>query len=116
MDNKQISNIIGKKIQQARRKKRMTQEELAEKCDVSSKYISAVERGISSGAIGLLIKICNVLEVSPNFILSDCINNTNDSITVLDDATLITYMKLNEENKEFIDNAILHLYNMQKKR
>ena len=39
----EIAKIIGKHIKVARLNKRLSQEQLAEKCDVSTKYISALE-------------------------------------------------------------------------
>ena len=39
--------LIGKKIQQARLRKHITQEELAEAVELSSNYLSKVERGLN---------------------------------------------------------------------
>lgn len=39
----EIAKTIGKHIKVARLNKRLSQEQLAEKCDVSTKYISALE-------------------------------------------------------------------------
>ena len=39
--------LIGKKIQQARIRKHITQEELAEAVELSSNYLSKVERGLN---------------------------------------------------------------------
>ena len=63
MKNEASLKEIGNNIQIARLKKKLTQEALAEKCNVSAKYISAMERGISSGSISLIIDICNILTI-----------------------------------------------------
>lgn len=109
---------IGHNIQLARLKKEYTQETLAEKCNVSAKYISAIERGNSSGSIPLIIDICNILNISPNYIFNGCIhhNKLDATIEVFKPDTLTTFAKLKSENKQFVTNTIHHLYNMQKKR
>ena len=93
-----------------------TQEALAEKCNVSTKYISAIERGISSGSISLIIDICNTLNVTPNYIFSNTIKNSNDTINVFSNEISSIYLKLKSENKDFVENTIKHLYSMQNRR
>ena len=110
-----LSNI-GNNIQKARLKKGLTQEALSEKCNVSTKYISAIERGISSGSISLLLEICNSLDVTPNYIFSSELNCSNDTVDVLPTKVSLTYLKLKAENKDFVNKTITHLYSMQKKR
>ena len=109
---------IGNNIQLARLKKGLTQEALAEKCNVSTKYISVLETGKSLGSIPLIIDICNVLEVTPNYIFNKALKftNLNNEIDAIDSNLLITYTKLKNENKKFVDDTIQHLYKMQKKR
>lgn len=116
MKNDKSLKNIGNNIQIARLKKGFTQEALSEKCNVSTKYISAIERGISAGSISLIIDICNTLDITPNYIFSNTISNSNDTITVLPADISSTYLKLKPENKQFVENTIKHLYAMQKKR
>lgn len=97
-------------------KKGLTQEELSEKCNVSSQYISAIESGRTSGSLSLMIEICNILGVSPNYIFGNTINNSNVSTNILSDEVSYAYLKLNSENKKFVENTINHLYSMQNKR
>ena len=56
MERKSNLKSIGHNIQLARLKKGFTQEVLAEKCNVSAKYISALETGLSAGSIPLIIR------------------------------------------------------------
>ena len=60
---------IGLRIKQARKSAGLTQEQLAEKIDVSTQYISDLERGVVGTSIPTLIKICDSLAVSADFIL-----------------------------------------------
>ena len=62
---KALSNF-GKRLQEARIARNITQDDLAEKCGVTPKHISAIERGISPGSVTLLLNIFNYLGVSPN--------------------------------------------------
>lgn len=109
---------IGNNIQKARLKKKYTQERLAEECNVSAKYISAIERGLSAGSVSLILNICNILDVTPNYIFSETLTNTtsSDIVDILDPETSIAYLKLKKENKDFVSKTINHLYFMQKKR
>lgn len=108
--------IIGNNIQLARLKKGLTQEKLSEKCNISSQYMSAIESGRASCSLPLIIEICNILDVSPNNVFGNTVKNANDSTNVLTNELSFSYLKLNDENKKFVDNTISHLYSMQNKR
>lgn len=116
MKNDKSLKNIGNNIQIARLKKGLTQEALSEKCNVSTKYISAIERGVSSGSISLIIDICNTLDVTPNYIFNSTISNSNDTVDILPLETSSIYLKLKSDNKQFVDDTIKHLYSMQNKR
>lgn len=110
----EIAKTLGNHIKAARLNKGLSQERLAEICDVSTKYISALELGKSNGSVGLLLKLCNVLEVSPNYLLSDLFASTSE--TPFNDDILIRYLKLSDKNKKFVDNIVNHVYNMERKK
>ena len=118
MSKENSLKIIGQNIQLARLKKGYTQEILSEKCNISQKYMSALETGRSQGSIPLIIKICIELDVTPNYIFSKTLDNThlNDNLEIFEPEILLNYQKLKIENKEFIKRTINHLYDMQKKR
>ncbi len=118
MNKNKDLKYIGNNIQLARLKMGLTQENLAEKCDVSTNYISSLERGITSGSIPLIINICNILNITPNFLFNRVIDieKLNDNIDIIDPEILLYYSKLKSENKTFINQSTIHLYGMQKKR
>lgn len=60
---------MGSRIKEARIKCNLTQEQLAEKVDKGTTYISDIERGAKSPSLGLFIKIINILNVSSDYIL-----------------------------------------------
>ena len=103
-------------IYEMRTRKGLTQKELAEKCNVSTQYIGSIERGKTPGSMLLIIDICNVLGISPNYIFNKLVKNSNDSIDILPTESNIEYLKLKPENKEFVKQTINHLYSMQNKR
>ncbi len=56
-------NLIGKKIQEARLRQGYTQEALAEAIEISSNYLSKVERGLNMLNADTLLKIIEVLNM-----------------------------------------------------
>lgn len=65
---------IGKNIRVFRLAKKLRQEDLAEKAELSTNYIGMVERGEKVLSLESFIKIVNALEVSADMILSDVVN------------------------------------------
>ncbi|MDF2926355.1 MAG: transcriptional regulator [Paenibacillaceae bacterium] len=70
--------IIGKRIRQARESKGLTQEQLAEKLEVSNAYISKIERGKTPINLDRLSDLCVMLEESPDYILRGANSGTQD--------------------------------------
>ena len=65
MDNKNSSaiEILSQNIKLIRREKQLTQEQLAEKTEVTVKYISHLERGLSFPSAETLDRIATAFEV-----------------------------------------------------
>lgn len=101
-----INKHIAKIFKEYRIKNNYTQAQVAELSNLSAKYISQLERGISGGTLETILKLCNVYKVSPNTILKPFLNNkilnTNNDITE-------KYDKLSLKDKETIDILIEHL-------
>lgn len=71
MANKKRENVqIGIRVKQARDAAGLTQERLAELVDVTAQYLSGVERGTVGLSVPILCRLCSVLLVSSDFILS----------------------------------------------
>jgi len=60
---------IGKRIQNCRKQQGYTQEQLADMMNVSIQMVSNLERGNKAIRIGNLIKLCQILEISTDYIL-----------------------------------------------
>lgn len=61
--------LLGKMIKERRKKKKMTQEELAEKVGVSAKQISSYENGHQYPPMDMLFKLCKVLDCDLGYLL-----------------------------------------------
>ena len=70
-------NIIGERLKKARIERKLTQEKLAEKLDVSIAFLSRIERGSSHISLKRLSQICDILGISEGSILNGSSNNSN---------------------------------------
>lgn len=57
------------RIRRAREEMGYTREQFAEKLDVSVSYLAELERGRTGISVKMLIKVCNVLGLSADYIL-----------------------------------------------
>lgn len=61
---------IGKRIQQLRRMKKMSQADLAEQTDMSVSYISHIETGIKKASLESVVRIANALGTTVDQLLN----------------------------------------------
>ena len=61
-------------IREIRKKREMTQQELANKCDITRQYVVKIERGQVNPSIKLLKKISLVLDVDIHYLIDNIIN------------------------------------------
>ena len=114
-DNEQkLRKNIGKKIKLARSKTNYTQETLAEKLSLSTRYISQLERGISFGSASTIVNLCKTLNISSDFLFSDLIDgNDSEFMDLIDNKFLENYSQLNDYNKKIINRLTNDLINLQ---
>ena len=55
--------LIGKRIQELRKARGLSEEKIAEKADISSTYLSRIECGRENPTLDMLIKLTSALEV-----------------------------------------------------
>ena len=84
-------NIVGERIKKARLEKQLTQENIAEKLNVSVAFLSRIERGTSHINLKRLHQICSILDVSEGYLLSGTYDDSNNY--------------LNEEFKELLEKC-----------
>lgn len=62
-------SAVGKRISLIRKNRGMTQEQLAEKAELSNIYISHIENSRSIPSLETLMKICSALDITPDEVL-----------------------------------------------
>ena len=62
---------LGENIRAARKNKNLTIETLSELIEISESFLGTVERGKSSISLETLINLCEVLNVSADYLISD---------------------------------------------
>lgn len=110
--DKEIKNEkihIGKTLKNIRISLGMTQEQVAEALGLAPRYISDIKRDKTKGSIDTLIKLCNVYNVTPSYILKDYINTYDSDL----DDTFVGYYNLSDYEKNIIRNLI-HFMNQNK--
>ena len=102
-------DTIGKNIRKFREIKKLRQEDLAEKTDLTTNYIGMIERGEKIPSLETFINILNSLGVSANMVLSDVLDN---GYTVKDSLLNEKLEKLVPEDRnriyEVIDTMMKH--------
>lgn len=63
LDMQQIYCEIGKSVKSQRKARRMTQEALAAQLDITSQYLSRIERGVVRPSLELLYNLASVLDI-----------------------------------------------------
>jgi transcriptional regulator with XRE-family HTH domain len=63
--------IVGEQIRLFRKQARLSQEELAEKAELSYKYIGEVERGCVNISLDSLMRIAKALEVKAHTLIGE---------------------------------------------
>ena len=91
---------MGQRIMVRRKSLRMTQEELAEKLGVSTQMIYNLELGKKAIRPENLAKVCSILELSADFILT----GTNTKTTV--DAVAEKLLQLTTEELQIVNDMI----------
>ena len=98
-----IRKSIGKKIKLARSKTPYTQEQLAEKLKLSTRYISQLERGLAFGSATTIVNLCKALNISSDFLFNDSIQeDTPLTYNLVDESFLQNYYLLNDYNRNLI--------------
>ena len=106
IENRDILKVIGTKIGQARKEKGYTQEYVAEKIDKSVDTFRGIENGRSVGSLESLLNICNVLEITLDYIFADLLNKKGE---ILDNKLYEDFQKLELRDKELINAMIEHM-------
>jgi transcriptional regulator with XRE-family HTH domain len=96
---------MGQRIMVRRKSLRMTQEELAEKLGVSTQMISNLELGKKAIRPENLAKVCDVLSLSADFVLTG--SNTKTAV----DAVAEKLIQLTAEELQMVSDMIDYMNN-----
>lgn len=71
---------IGRRIREARTRRGMTQEQLAERTDITIVYLSELERGLKLPSLTVFVSIAETLHVSTDSLLRDDLESGKEYI------------------------------------
>lgn len=78
---KDLNVLVGANIKREREKAGYTQDQFSELLSMEPKSLSSVERGVVGVSLTTLLKICEILHISPNvLLLEQSQKNNTDSI------------------------------------
>jgi Predicted transcriptional regulators len=97
-----INAIVSRNIKYFRKLKNLTQEVLAEKVEVSTIYVSYLERGTKVPSLEILTKIADILQVNPATLLMQEEDYKNLEIKKL----IGTLNSLDEPTIRFINDVV----------
>lgn len=112
MKNKYKDIKIGNKLKEARLACNFTQEQVSEKLDCATRYISQLETNQSIGSISVILALCSLYGITTNDLYSDYL--TVDS--TLNTPTIFGYYNLNSEHRRIVDNNIKFLNELQNEK
>lgn len=105
MGNNEFLKDMGQRIMLRRKTLRMTQEELAEKLGVSTQMISNLELGKKAIRPENLAKLCSVLNLSADFVLTG--TNTRTAV----DSVAEKLSQLSDEELQLVSNLVNYMNN-----
>ena len=106
-----LNQFIGSRVKTARQNAGLTQSALAERIDKSTTFIGSLETGVNGLSVPTLLKICEVLHVSPDYLLVEHPSGN--------DAHLKLYLEriksLDPSESELVENVTIALIDSLKK-
>ncbi len=95
--------LIGMRIRDARKAKQMTQDNLAERLDVSVGYVSQVERGVTKISLELLGSLSTILEKDLAYFIQEA--GTESPHYLINELSKELQL-LSEENRRIVESTI----------
>jgi len=92
---------FGLRVREARKNRRLTMRELSGKIDISENFLARIESNNGRAGLGTIIKICNELKISMDFLFQDSLFEMN--------AETLNMEALTEPDKNFIIKTIKNL-------
>ena len=115
---------VGNFISERRKAKKLTQEKLAEKLNISDRAISKWERGICLPDASIMIPLCEILDINVNELLSGEMLNEKEynkkseelllELKRLEEEKNDRVTEIDEETKKTIESSSVKFIEMQK--
>ncbi len=70
---------MGRRVKKLRKAAGLTQEQLAEKSNLSPSFLGHIERGTRVASLQTLVAICKALDVEPSVLLQDSLTVAEDT-------------------------------------
>lgn len=99
----ELNISIGQKIKEYREHMKLTQDFIAKELELATNHYGRIERGENSCTMSNLIKLCKILKVSPNELLSEHFQLTNQDFFEY-------FNKLTIEDKELLKEIAILLH------
>ena len=71
---------LGKRIREAREKKYLSREQLAEMVELAPYYLGEIERDLKTPSLPVFVRICDALGVTADYLLRDNLTTGNGHI------------------------------------
>ena len=102
---------IGKRISDRRKKLGIKQNILAEKLDISNNHMSGIENGKATPSVALFVKICDKLNVTPDFLLLGSMHSNRVSKDASD-----LLQKCSDQEIEMIMQLVQHFVELREQK
>lgn len=93
-------SAIGMRIQKQRNFLKLTQQEIYDKLDVSHNHYSRIENGHAAPSLELLVNICEMLDISIDYVITGNVSNDKNPDFVK------KFNQLTNKQKQYIINQI----------
>ena len=105
MDN--ITKLVGTRIRGFRKEKRLSQEELAEKCSLHPTYIGQLERGEKNPTIESVMKIANGLEIPIDQLFVNITSSGAKAVDYIPDRIMYLVAELSPKEQRIVYDLII---------
>lgn len=100
-----LTKDMGNRIQLRRKSLGIKQYDLAERLGISNNHLSAIENGVQNTTIEVLVKICDELQVTPDYLLLGSMHSNNVPQDIVENLKLCS--KEDIELTKLIVNAMV---------
>ena len=97
---------MGDRIREVRKKRNLTQEQLAEKLGVTFTYVSELERNLKMPSMPLFIRLVEELDVSADYLLRDIVSPS----TLYPDKAIANKMERLTQKQKIALSALIDTY------